>query len=216
MATHGSTHVFLATALVLAAMKLIAFLIAGGAGAMRHTMFASQVVASSPTSCLDDPKGILAADGTTCAQKMAKWECNTVDHDYNGYTVTYSQLCPETCSACDSYTEPECHRPDVCCCEEDQGVDCASDEAAECVRRCSQCITDPAGGDADGAACDGCDVCGPYVPCTGLDPPSTDKCGECMQQQCGNLPPDQSDCDCLAGPCRLACNEQHGEESVQA
>ena len=76
--------------------------------------------------------------------------CDTADEDYNGYRATYSQLCPETCGACDSHTEPECHRPDVCCCEEDQGVDCASDEAAKCVRRCSQCITDPEGGDADG------------------------------------------------------------------
>ncbi|EOD39078.1 hypothetical protein EMIHUDRAFT_223963 [Emiliania huxleyi CCMP1516] len=78
----------------------------------------------SPT-CVDDPKGILAADaylspgGTTCAEKMAQVgaTCETIDEDYNGYRVSYAQLCPATCGTCASYTEPECHRPEVCCCD---------------------------------------------------------------------------------------------------
>merc|ERR1712164_93745 len=52
------------------------------------------------TPCIDDPQGILAADGTTCADKMAQVNanCETVDQDYNGYRATYSQLCPATCN----------------------------------------------------------------------------------------------------------------------
>ena len=65
----------------------------------------------SPT-CVDDPKGILAADtylspgGTTCAEKMAQVgaTCETIDEDYNGYRVSYAQLCPATCGTCAPYT----------------------------------------------------------------------------------------------------------------
>ena len=95
----------------------------------------------SPT-CVDDPKGILAADtylspgGTTCAEKMAQVgaTCETIDEDYNGYRVSYAQLCPATCGTCASYTEPECHRPEVCCC--DPPVD--NTQAATCGQSATQ------------------------------------------------------------------------------
>eukprot|EP00310_Coccolithus_braarudii_P005773 CAMPEP_0183378422 /NCGR_PEP_ID=MMETSP0164_2-20130417/124907_1 /TAXON_ID=221442 /ORGANISM="Coccolithus pelagicus ssp braarudi, Strain PLY182g" /LENGTH=61 /DNA_ID=CAMNT_0025555981 /DNA_START=170 /DNA_END=356 /DNA_ORIENTATION=+ len=32
--------------------------------------------------------------------------CETYDADYNGYAVYYSQLCPVTCGACETWVPP--------------------------------------------------------------------------------------------------------------
>ena len=85
--------------------------------------FGSMPSTPSMQECVDDPMGILAADtyldpnGQTCESKMGSpANCDTADSDYNGYSLTYSQLCPLTCGTCDTWVRPECTRRAVCCC----------------------------------------------------------------------------------------------------
>ena len=77
------------------------------------------------TPCVNDPTGILADDGSTCALELGPengghggYECDYYDGDYNGYAVYFWQLCPDTCGKCDVYQAPVCHAYDArdwCC-----------------------------------------------------------------------------------------------------
>eukprot|EP01006_Ploeotia_vitrea_P028376 TRINITY_DN61080_c0_g1_i1.p1 TRINITY_DN61080_c0_g1~~TRINITY_DN61080_c0_g1_i1.p1 ORF type:complete len:620 (-),score=33.39 TRINITY_DN61080_c0_g1_i1:1080-2939(-) len=63
----------------------------------------AQTGSSLPDSCVDDPRGIVAADPTKdCKdlQPTGHWSCDYYDADFNGHAVFIYELCPKSCGKC--------------------------------------------------------------------------------------------------------------------